>query len=64
MRTLGWFFNQHLATLSTSPRPHAVSKDKSVWAAAFRQEDISQNLAEASSSPWLWEFDCYANNCC
>jgi len=30
----------------------------------FRQEDISQNLAETSLSPWLWEFDCYAKNCC
>jgi len=21
-------------------------------------------LAETSLRPWLWEFDCYANNCC
>jgi len=30
----------------------------------FRQEDISQNLAETSLSPWPWEFNCYANNLC
>jgi len=30
----------------------------------FRQEDISQNLAETSLSPWLWESDCYTKNGC
>ena len=47
------------------PRPpHAIRKGKSVLLLHFRQEDISQNLAETSWSPWLWESDCYANNFC
>jgi len=29
----------------------------------FKQEDICQDLAETSLSPWLLECDCYANIC-
>ena len=51
--------------MSTRTRPsHAIIKDKLVLLRHFRQVNIIQNLVEMSLSPWLWECDCYANNCC
>jgi len=29
----------------------------------FREEDVSQNVVVTSLSQWLWESDCYTNNC-
>jgi len=51
--------------MSMRPRPsHVIRKHKLDLLLHFRQVDIIENLVEMSLSPWLWESDCYANNCC
>ena len=51
--------------LSTRPCPsHPINEAIQSVLLHFNQEDISQNLVEKRSNPWLGESHSYANNCC
>jgi len=45
-------------------RTPAIRKDKSVRTAAFQAIRCKSESGWESLSSWMWESDCYANNCC